>query len=115
MFPTNKPIRCAVALIGIAACTIPAAAGSPNYFRPDYLSRRDSIWPSAGDAPAANLVIQTPNPWPPSVNNKFIPGDAWPAIVTIRKYYNKTLQLSTEGSTDETTSTGMTTTGAASQ
>ena len=116
LFLKNKAIRVAVVVIGIAACAIPAAAGSGvTYHRPDYLSHSDTIWPTVGDAPASNLIIQTPTPWPRHVNDTFIPTDAWPAIVTITRYRTKTLKLSPEGSTGEMPSVGVTTTGAASQ
>ena len=57
-------------LTGIVAMAGPACA--QNY---DYLSRSDGISLSAGDAPQANISIQTPTPWPPYVNNTRISGN----------------------------------------
>jgi hypothetical protein len=60
----------------------PAPGGNPpplvypygtNY---DYLSRNDAISLSAGDAVHANIVIQTPTPWPRYVNRTNIPVSA---------------------------------------
>jgi hypothetical protein len=43
----------------------------------DYLNRRDSVTLGAGNAPAANTLIQTVDPWPDSVmdTNIIVSGD----------------------------------------
>ena len=51
----------------LAASAAPALA--QNY---SYADRSDTISITAGDANAANLAIQTPTPWPSSVNNTTI-------------------------------------------
>jgi hypothetical protein len=78
-FPTSKLV---LALAAAAALAQPAAA--QNY---DYLSRSDFISLSAGDAPAANIAIQSPTPWPPYVNDVAIPGYG-PRAVNVIEWFN---------------------------
>ena len=60
----NKTLIAVLALLAVAACA-------------DYQNRRDSVTLGAGDAPEANLAIQTVNPFPPNAGQTQIatPGD----------------------------------------
>jgi len=53
----------------------------------DYLSRRDTVSLSAGNATRANIAIQTPTPWPPYVNDVNIPGSGHRAVRAIENLY----------------------------
>lgn len=52
-----------------AALAMLAAAPAAAQEAFDYLSRSDRVMLTAGDAPAANLAIQHPTPWPSYVND----------------------------------------------
>lgn len=56
----NSLVAAALAMLGAA----PAVAQEINY-----LSRSDRTILTTGDAPAANLAIQHPTPWPSYVND----------------------------------------------
>jgi hypothetical protein len=75
-----------------------AQAGAQNY---DYLDRTDGISISAGDAPASNLAIQTPTPWPPQVNNVFIPGHGVRSFIAIDRF-QKGIFINPDASSVET-------------
>ena len=77
----NKPL---LVLVGMLALATPALA--QNY---DYLSRSDFISLSAGDAPQANISIQTPTPWPYYVNRTTIHGSAGEGISALEKMYKR--------------------------
>ena len=49
----NKTFAAVVALLAVSACA-------------DYQNHRDTVTLGAGNAPEANLAIQTVNPFPPS-------------------------------------------------
>lgn len=53
------------------------------------LSRSDFISLSAGDAPQANISIQTPTPWPYYVNNTHIHGNGKRGADLMEIYMNK--------------------------
>jgi hypothetical protein len=55
----------------------------------DYLSRSDGISLSGGDAPQANISIQTPTPWPYYVNRTTIHGNGKQGADLIERYLNK--------------------------
>ena len=61
--PASKFLLIAVLL----AAPVPALA--QDY---EYADRSDFVSLSAGSAPAANIAIQTPTPWPSYVNDKNI-------------------------------------------
>lgn len=67
-------------LLVLAAAALAQPALAQNY---DYQSRSDFISLSVGDAPAANIAIQTPTPWPAYVNDVAIPGYGPHAVNTI--------------------------------
>lgn len=52
-------------------------------------SRSDFIALNAGDAPQANIAIQTPTPWPYYINDTDIPMDGTPGVDLIRKFLNR--------------------------
>jgi hypothetical protein len=52
----------------------------------DYLARRDSIADHAGNAVAANLAIQTIDPWPPGVGRTDIPVNGRRMVDAIERY-----------------------------
>ena len=71
-------------LVSMIVADVPALAQ-------DYtdLSRSDFISLSAGDAPQANISIQTPTPWPYYVNNTHIHGSAGEGISALEKMYKR--------------------------
>ena len=71
-------------LAGMFVLAVPAQA--QNY---DYLSRSDGISLSGGDAPQANISIQTPTPWPYYVNRTTIHGSAGEGISALEKMYKR--------------------------
>ena len=71
-------------LLALAAAALAQPAMAQNY---DYQSRSDFISLSAGDAPAANIAIQHPTPWPPYVNDVAIPGYG-PRAVNVIEIFN---------------------------
>jgi hypothetical protein len=91
--------RILLALAAAAALAQPALA--QNY---DYQSRSDFISLSAGDAPAANIAIQTPTPWPAYVNDVAIPGYG-PHAVNVIEIFNTLPKGSKSGSSTSTATT----------
>jgi hypothetical protein len=83
VFPTNNSCTAAIICMGLATFSSLAKAESG-----DYLSRRDTISLSAGDASRTNIAIQTPTPWPSYVNDTAIPGYG-PRAVNVIKNLNK--------------------------
>lgn len=77
----NKPL---LVLVGLLALATPALA--QNY---DDLSRSDFISLSAGDAPAANIAIQTPTPWPYYVNKVNIATPSAQGISALDKMFKR--------------------------
>jgi hypothetical protein len=73
-----------VVLTGMFAFAVPAHA--QNY---DYLSRSDFISLSAGDAPAANIAIQTPTPWPYYVNRVTIHTSGQQGLSALDKMFKR--------------------------
>jgi hypothetical protein len=73
--------RVLAATVFCALAGFPACAGAESG---DYLSRRETISLSAGNASRANIAIQTPTPWPPYVNDTAIPGYGPRAVNVIR-------------------------------
>lgn len=82
-------------LLALAAAALAQPALAQNY---DYQSRSDFISLSAGDAPAANIAIQTPTPWPAYVDDTAIPGQGPHAVNTI-KIFNTLPKGASSGST----------------
>lgn len=83
MFPTNSVP--AAAAVCAAIIVFPAFASAETG---DYLSRRDTVTLSAGNAARANIAIQTPTPWPPYINDTAIPGYG-PRAVNVIEQLNK--------------------------
>jgi hypothetical protein len=54
----------------------------------DYLDRRDTISLSAGDAVAANLAIQTIDPWPAEAARHSVPGNGKVVAAAVDRYNN---------------------------
>jgi|GEM_PF-2354066 len=52
----------------------------------DYLQRTALVSTTGGDAPAANLALQTPTPWPRYANDTNIPGDGARMTAAIKRY-----------------------------
>lgn len=77
----RKNSKSAVAALFLAVFAMPAMA--QNY---DDLSRSDFISLSAGNAPRANIAIQTPTPWPPYLNDRRIPGYARHGVTVIEAF-----------------------------
>ena len=75
-----------LACVGLVALAQPALSGDEN--GGDYLSHRDTVSLSAGDANAANLAIQAPTPWPWYVNRTTIHGDGNRGVNVIEGYRN---------------------------
>lgn len=73
-------------MLGASLASLPATAGAESG---DYLSRRDTISLSAGNASRANIAIQTPTPWPSYINDTDIPGSG-PRAVNAIQSLNKT-------------------------
>lgn len=81
MFLTNEFFAAAIISVGIASLSTAAKAESG-----DYLSRRDTISLSAGNASRANIAIQTPTPWPSYINDTDIPGHGPRAVNVIERF-----------------------------
>ena len=75
-----------LALAGFVICTGPVSADELQ--GSEYLSRRDTISLSAGNAKASNLAIQTPTPWPYHVYNYHIPGNGHRSVNIMEHYYS---------------------------
>jgi hypothetical protein len=70
----------------VSACVLGLVSGPAFAQNYDYLSHSDTISVTAGDANAANIVIQTPTPWPYYINQTKIRGDGPRSVIIIRKY-----------------------------
>ena len=64
----------------------PAPALAQDY---GYADRSDSISLSAGSAPAANIAIQTPTPWPSYVNDTNISTPSRQGVSALDKMFKR--------------------------
>ncbi len=66
------------------------AFGEPPFDDPfaPYTQRILTVSPTAGNAQAANLALQTATPWPRHSNNTNIPGDGAKMVKAINNYEN---------------------------
>jgi hypothetical protein len=88
VFQKNKRLLIVTAVMSVVFA-YPANADDYNY-----LSRSDKVSLTTGDAPKANLAIQTPTPWPPYVNKTRITGNGRRAVTAMEKYYSVDLPQS---------------------
>jgi len=80
---SNSMLGLGLALAGLTALVAPAFSGDEG----EYLSRRDTARLSAGNAPASNIAIQHPTPWPWYVNGTTIPGNGYRGVNAVEQYY----------------------------
>ena len=76
----------ALAACGMVALATPALAEDYIY---NYNSRSDFISLSAGDAPQANITIQSPTPWPSYVNDTHIHTPARQGVSALEKMFKR--------------------------
>jgi hypothetical protein len=80
----------AAAVLGLAIATVALPALADPY---DYRDHRDTISSSAGNASAANIAVQTIDPWPPYAKRTTNHLDGRRAGVAISRYQlNKSLE-----------------------
>ncbi len=89
MTKLNRSSVLVVSLIGLLV----GSAALPAFADPyDYDEHRDTIASSAGNANAANIAVQTIDPWPPYSKNTKLNLDGRRASVAIMRYQqNKSL------------------------
>jgi hypothetical protein len=68
---------------GFAACLLPSLALGACA---DYLSHRDTLTASAGNAPAHTRVVHIADPWPRAAANDRIPGNGQRVDRITRRY-----------------------------
>lgn len=73
-----------LACVGLAVLAGPALGGDED--GGTYLSHRDTVSLSAGNANAANIAIQSPTPWPWYVNRTTIHGNGPRGVNVIERY-----------------------------
>ena len=71
-----------IAGIGLGGCN--------EEHRYSYFAHSDKVTLGAGNAPAANVAIQTIDPWPPSSQRTQIDQDAKRAHIAVKRYETNT-------------------------
>ncbi|WP_078707714.1 hypothetical protein [Consotaella salsifontis] len=74
--------RSSLEIVLIAAASLIAGCS-------EYTDHRDSITLGAGNAPAANLALQTENPFPPDRNTTAIHADGKRAVTVVKSYQER--------------------------
>jgi hypothetical protein len=72
----------ALAGLGLGGCN--------EEHRYSYFAHNDKVTLGAGNAPAANVAIQTINPWPPSSQHVPIDQDGKRAHIAVKRYETNT-------------------------
>ncbi len=81
--------------VAIIACAMPIMSGLAHagdydwedIFGP-YSHRIDTITPSTGNDQNVNTVTQMITPWPPYVDDRYIPGDGARTADAVKRYHN---------------------------
>lgn len=77
----------ATLMLGVSSgCSSGTAYDNPSR---DYTQRIMSVSPTAGNAQAANTVIQTAGPWPAYGYDTSVPGDGERMVKAYRSYENR--------------------------
>jgi hypothetical protein len=81
-------VHAALALL-LAAAGV-GLAGCNDEHRYSYFGHDDKVTLGAGNAPAANVAIQTIDPWPPSSRRNQIDQDGKRAHIAVKRYETNT-------------------------
>ncbi len=82
----NNRARAHSARLALIACLAPLGGCA------DYLDRRDTVSPGAGDAIASLRAEQMVDPWPATSANRDIPGNGVLAAAAARRYETDTVK-----------------------
>jgi hypothetical protein len=85
----HDALRSAIAILSLGAPLAVAGCSSTVAFDApfaDYLQRTALVSTTGGDAPAANIAMQTATPWPRYVNDTNIPANGARIVKAITRY-----------------------------
>jgi hypothetical protein len=103
-------LRRAIALVSVSAPLAVAGCSSTVGFddpSADYLQRTALVSTTGGDAPAVNVAVQTPTPWPRYANDTNIPANGARIVKAITRYESGAASASEgEGATQTTANPG---------
>jgi hypothetical protein len=90
--------------LAVAGCSSTVGFDDPSA---DYLQRTALVSTTGGDAPAVNVAVQTPTPWPRYANDTNIPANGARIVKAITRYESGAASASEgEGATQTTANPG---------